>query len=211
MDWSDSWRGAFRIELRAQAIGLAWRGWQVMPGTYPAGAQWEGGSGPRSDGPTPVQDDWADRVCGAKPDEVGEWWNGEHAYSLLVATGHTLDAIEVGDDLGRRTAAVLRSTGLPVPIAATPTGRWLFLTAPGESLYTELAAREDVVLHGAGSWIPLPPSAFLHGIVHWRVRPEVCGWSLPNSRTVQDAMARAVPGTAAYLAERGLVGSQYAA
>ena len=34
MDWSDSWRGAFRIELRAQAIGLAYRGWHVMPGIY---------------------------------------------------------------------------------------------------------------------------------------------------------------------------------
>jgi hypothetical protein len=201
MDWSDSWRGAFRIELRAQAIGLAWRGWQVMPGTYPAGTQWEGGSGQRSDGPSPVQEDWAERVISAKADEVGEWWNGEEAYSLLVATGRTLDAIEVGDDLGRRTAAVLRSTGLPVPIAATPTGRWLFLTAPGEPLHSVLAEREDVVLHGPGSWIPLPPSAFLHGIVHWRVRPEVCAWDLPDSQVVQDAMTRAVPGTAAYLAE----------
>ncbi|MFD1051801.1 hypothetical protein ACFQ1S_42715, partial [Kibdelosporangium lantanae] len=34
-DWSDSWRGAFRIELRAEAVGLAWRGWPVLPGTYP--------------------------------------------------------------------------------------------------------------------------------------------------------------------------------
>jgi hypothetical protein len=48
------------------------------------------------------------------------------------------------------------------------------------------------VLHGAGSWIPLPPTAFEHGIVHWRVRPEVCGWELPTAHTVQDAMVRAV-------------------
>jgi hypothetical protein len=106
---------------------------------------------------------------------------------------------------------VLRSTGPTVPIAATPTGRWLFLTEPGGSLHGALAEREDVVLHGPGSWIPLPPSAFLHGIVHWRVRPEVCAWDLPDSQVVQDAMTRAVPGTAAYLAERGLVGTERAA
>lgn len=190
MDWSDSWRGAFRIELRAQAIGLAHRGWPVMPGTYPAGSQWAGGNGLRPDGPTPVHDDWALRV-GASADEVAEMWNGD-AFSVLVATGTTLDAIEVGAELGRRTAAVLRSSGQPAPIAATPEGRWLFLTAAGQSLPTALAGHDDIVLHGAGSWIPLPPTAFLHGIVHWRVRPEVCGWELPPPHVVQNAMVRAV-------------------
>lgn len=191
MDWSDSWRGAFRIELRAQAIGLACRGWAVMPGTYPAGSQWAGGIGVASqDGPSPVHNDWADRI-GAPADKVGDWWNGG-PYSLLAATGTVLDAIEVGADLGRRTTEVLRAKGLPVPIAATPTGRWLFLIKSGQRLHTSLAEYSDVVLHGAGSWIPLPPTAFQHGIVHWRVRPEVCGWNLPDSQVVQRAMVEAL-------------------
>src|SRR5262249_53057079 len=124
MDWSDSWRGAFRIELRAQAIGLAYRGWPVLPGTYPAGSRWAGSERPDMTGPSPVHEDWPTRV-GATADEVAEWWNGE-AFSLLVATGTVLDAIEVDAELGRRTASVLRSAGQPVPIAATPHGRWLF-------------------------------------------------------------------------------------
>ena len=190
MDWSDSWRGAFRIELRAQAIGLAYRGWPVLPGTYPAGSQWTGGTDDNQAGPSPVHEDWAQRA-GATPDEVAEWWNGE-AFSVLVATGTVLDAIEVGAELGRRTAAVLRSAGQPVPIAATPQGRWLFLTTAGQPLSRELAAHDDIVAHGVGSWIPLPPTAFEHGIVHWRVRPEVCGWELPAPHVVQDAMARAL-------------------
>lgn len=190
MDWSDSWRGAFRIELRAQAIGLAYRGWHVLPGTYPAGSAWVGGGTSHPTGPNPVHEDWTARV-GASADEIAEWWNGE-AFSLLVATGTVLDAIEVGTEIGRRTAAVLRAAGRPVPIAATPTGRWLFLVQAGEPLARELAEHDDVVLHGAGSWIPLPPTAFEHGIVHWRVRPEVCGWELPTPRAVQDAMVRAV-------------------
>ena len=191
MDWSDSWRGAFRIELRAQAIGLAYRGWPVLPGTYPAGSRWAGGGANASQtGPSPVHEDWPQRV-GATPDEVAEWWNGE-AFSVLVATGTTLDAIEVGAELGRRTASVLRSAGRPVPIAATPQGRWLFLTAAGAPCSGALAGHADIVAHRAGSWIPLPPTAFEHGIVHWRVRPEVCGWELPAPHVVQDAMARAL-------------------
>ncbi|HEY0804674.1 MAG TPA: bifunctional DNA primase/polymerase [Pseudonocardiaceae bacterium] len=191
MDWSDSWRGAFRIELRAQAIGLAYRGWPVLPGTYPAGSRWAGGGTDASQtGPSPVHEDWPQRV-GATADEVAEWWNGE-AFSVLVATGTTLDAIEVGAELGRRTASVLRSAGQPVPIAATPQGRWLFLTAAGAALSGALAGHDDIVAHAAGSWIPLPPTAFEHGIVHWRVRPEVCGWELPAPHVVQDAMARAL-------------------
>ena len=189
MDWSDSWRGAFRIELRAQAIGLAYRGWPVLPGTYPAGSQWSGGKENQA-GPSPVHEDWALRA-GATPDEVAEWWNGE-AFSVLVATGTVLNAIEVGAELGRRTAAVLRSAGQPVPIAATPQGRWLFLTTAGQALSRELAEHDDIVAHGVGSWIPLPPTAFEHGIVHWRVRPEVCGWELPAPHVVQNAMLRAL-------------------
>ncbi len=209
MDWSDSWRGAFRIELRAQAIGLAYRGWPVLPGTYPAGSHWAGGADNGSQaGPSPVHEDWPLRV-GATADEVAEWWNGE-AFSVLVATGTTLDAIEVGAALGRRTASVLRSAGQPVPIAATPQGRWLFLTTAGQTLSRELERHDDIVLHGAGSWIPLPPTAFEHGIVHWRVRPEVCGWELPAPHVVQDAMVRALPVDDELAAADHLVGADRA-
>ena len=43
-------------------MGLAWRGWPVLPGTYPAGSQWAGKEGVQEDGPVPVHRDWADRV-----------------------------------------------------------------------------------------------------------------------------------------------------
>jgi hypothetical protein len=112
---SDSWRGAFRIELRAEAIGLASRGWPVVPGTYPTeGRQW--------DGPRPVREDWAE-LLGAHPQRVAQWWTGV-PYSVLVATGSVVDAVEVDDDLGRRAAGLLRATGRPAPILAMPNGRW---------------------------------------------------------------------------------------
>ncbi|MBC6447013.1 bifunctional DNA primase/polymerase [Actinokineospora xionganensis] len=189
-DRSESWRRAFRVELRAEAIGLAFRGWPVLPGTYPAGEHWAGREGVEDTGPVPVHRDWQERI-GTKAEQVATWWTGR-PYSLLLATGKVYDAIEVDDDLGRRAAGVLRSVGLPVPIIATPDRRWFFLTQSGAQLSHELAADPTITLHADGSWITLPPSPFQHGVVHWRVKPEVCGWEIPTSRTVQDALLDAL-------------------
>ncbi|HET6503573.1 MAG TPA: bifunctional DNA primase/polymerase [Amycolatopsis sp.] len=185
-DWSDSWRGAFRIELRAEAIGLACHGWPVLPGTFPASA--EDGHGSWT-GPVPVHADWADRL-GAQPSEVAQWWAQPH--SLLVATGKVLDAVEVDDDLGKRAARLLRAIGHPAPIVATPDGRWLFLTSVAGRLPERLAASGVVHLHGEGSWVPLPPTPYQHGVVHWRVKPDVWGWRLPAADAVYSVLTRAL-------------------
>lgn len=195
MDWSDSWLRAFRVELRAQVIGLAWRRWPVLPGTYPAGGHWAGRADAPDSGPVPVYDDWQERI-GSAPEDVAGWWTGR-PYNLLLATGVTLDAVEMGSGLGTGVARVLRSIGLPVPIIGTPTGRWLFLTQTSAGLADGLAGHADVVVHGAGSCVPLPPSQFPHGVVHWRVRPEVCGWHIPEAHIVQDAVLDALAGVPA--------------
>jgi hypothetical protein len=203
MDWSDNWRRAFRVELRAQAIGFAWRRWPVLPGTYPAGAHWAGRDGLQDTGPVPVHKDWQDRI-GTQPEQVASWWTGR-PYSLLLATGVTVDAIEVGSGLGTGTAQVLRSIGLPVPIIGTPAGRWLFLTKSSQQVADVLTEHRDVVVHGKDSWVPLPPTQFLHGVVHWRVRPEVCGWEIPEAHIVQDALLDAIANRQAGVATTQLV------
>ncbi|ASR38383.1 DNA primase [Prauserella marina] len=186
---SESWRGAFRIELRAEAIGLAWRGWPVLPGTYPTtGDDTELAVGWIR--PVPVHDDWQERL-GAHPRQVAAWWTGR-PYSLLVATGTMVDAIEVDDKLGRRAAKLLRATGHPAPIVAMPNGRWLFLTTSSDSVPTVLSEDENVQWHSTGSWIPLPPTPFEHGVVHWRVKPEIWGWRLPAASTVHEVLERAL-------------------
>jgi len=190
MQSSDSWRRAFRVELRAQAIGLAWRGWPVLPGTYPAGLRWAGREGVEDTGPMPVHADWQERI-GTKPEQVATWWTGR-PYSLLLATGITLDAIEVPGHLGRGTARMLRAVGLPVPIMAAPDDRWMFLVGSGQKLARPLAELGDVVLHQEDSWVPLPPTPVQHSVVHWRVRPEVCGWQMPAASLVQDALMDAI-------------------
>lgn len=186
MDWSEGWRSAFWIELRVAAISLASRGWPVLPGTYPANSQWAGRSGNDAHGPIPVHREWREQL-GADPDQVSSWWAGR-PYSLLLATGSVVEAIEVGVNLGRRTASALRTLGSPVPIVATPAGRWYFLTAGGQGLCSALTDHPDVTLHSAGSWVPIPPTTFQHGVVHWRVNPDVCGWQLADPELVQDAL-----------------------
>lgn len=190
MDWSDTWRRAFRVELRAQAIGFAYQRWPVLPGTYPAGGHWAGRDDEQDSGPVPVHDDWQDRI-GSQPDQVAGWWTGQ-PYSLLLATGVAVDAVEVGSRLGTAAARVLRSVGLPVPIIGTPAGRWLFLTRATRREVPGLAEHKDVIVHGEGSWVPLPPTQFQHGVVHWRVRPEVCGWQMPEAHIVHDALLDAI-------------------
>ncbi|ACU98540.1 bifunctional DNA primase/polymerase [Saccharomonospora viridis] len=196
--WPNSWRAAFRIELRAEAIGLAWRGWPVIPGTYPdsdADTAHAGGVTQTRDsaewtGPVPVHSDW-ERRLGAHPQQVAAWWTGK-PYSLLVATGTVVDAVEVDDNLGRRAAMLLRATGRPAPIVAMPNGRWLFLTSSSESFPSTLSEVEGIRRHGKGGWIPLPPTPFEHGVVHWRVKPDVWGWKLPQADIVHDVLMRAL-------------------
>lgn len=201
------WASAFRIELRVQAIELASRGWSVLPGTYPAGYEagvpvWSGSEAARPSGsthPVPVHADWRERL-GADVRQVANWWS-EEPYSLLVATGEQVEALETGPELGRRAARALRSLGVPVPIVATPDARWYFLAAGGSATAAcpELVAAGAVRRHSTGSWLPVPPSTFHHGVVHWRVKPEVCGWRLPSPEIIGDAMrigADAVPDVA---------------
>ena len=192
MEWSDSWRGAFRIELRAEAVNLAWHGWPVLPGTYPAGERWAGRDGVEDRGPVPVHRDWQERI-GTEAEQVATWWAG-HSYSILLATGHGVDAVEVGADLGRRAAVELRAAGIPVPIVATPEGRWMFLVASGGTPVTD----PDVKHHGRGEHVPLPPSPGQVGVVHWRVKPQICAWRLPHADVVRDALLQAAERTSDY-------------
>ncbi|WP_447005258.1 bifunctional DNA primase/polymerase [Saccharothrix isguenensis] len=199
MEWSDSWRGAFRIELRAEAVNLAWHGWPVLPGTYPAGEQWAGRDGVEDDGPAPVHHDWQERI-GTKAEQVATWWTG-HSYSILLATGHGVDAIEVSADLGRRAAVELRATGIPVPIVATPAGRWMFLVASDATTATtatDAGIDADVRHYGKGEYVPLPPSPCDVGVVHWRVKPQICAWQLPHASVVRDALVQAANPTPDY-------------
>ena len=72
MDWTDPWRDAFRIELRAEAINFAEHGWPVVPGSYPRGDHWVGApygqrAGTGAHGFVPVHRNWRVVVFSALP------------------------------------------------------------------------------------------------------------------------------------------------
>jgi bifunctional DNA primase/polymerase-like protein len=95
---------------------------------------------------------------------------------LLLATGTSLDVLEVPAAVGRLVCAQLRAAGMAVPVAATPTGRWWFPVTTGGTLPVALAARADVVLRTAGAVVLAPPSETPDGWVHWRVAPALSGY-----------------------------------
>src|SRR3954465_14227636 len=108
-NWPDSWRGAFRIELRAEAIGLAWRGWPVLPGVNPAPLT--GGDDLTWRRPAPASDNWREPI-GTPPHAVATWLSARTPRPPL-APGPVLDAIEVDDELGKRACRLLRPLGHP--------------------------------------------------------------------------------------------------
>lgn len=125
-------------------------------------------------------------------------------YTVLVPTGETCDVVDVPAALGRSLAVRLDArSGLGPVIEAGP--RWFFLTAPGGRL-PPLGG--EVLVHGRGSWIVLPPSLGPGGeAATWLVRPTAsadrtpgvspvqAGWMLPSRDEVIRAIAPvAVPG-----------------
>lgn len=193
-EWPTHWQSASRIELRAAAINLASRGWPVFPGTCPENKQMATGGVSRTrldqTGPVPVHEDWRQWID-APPNHVASWWT-DKPYSVLVATGTLLDAVEVDDALGRRAATLLRAARRPAPIVATPNRRWFFLTATSNGLPASLAGETEIQWHSVESWVPLPPTPWGQGAVHWRVQPEIWGWRLPHADVVHDVLEQAL-------------------
>src|SRR5207244_12980702 len=85
---------------------------------------------------------------------------------------------------------VWRALGLPDASTATPGRRWLFLVKHRDKLAADLAGH--ATLHGWGDWITIPPSPYQQGVAHWRVKPDVCGWRLPESAFVQEVLRDAL-------------------
>lgn len=196
MSWWDSYRTVYRTELKAGALGLVDHGWPVLPGTFWQGGRWTGlgpaGATPQS-GPVPALRGRPLSLADATddPTQVATWWS-ELPYSVLLATGLRVDVVEVPALVGRRVCAVLRSSGVHAPVAATPTGRWWLAMRAGEPLRPELASRQEVVLHGRGSYVVAPPSECPQGLVHWRASPAAGGWRLPDPYDVQFALVEAL-------------------
>jgi hypothetical protein len=109
-------------------------------------------------------------------DAVPARWRSQ-PYAVLMPTGDACDVVDVPAGLGRGLAARLEARSSLGPVIAAGS-RWFFLTAPGGGL-SPLGG--DVLVHGLGSWIMLPPSLGPGGEpAAWLARPAGVDWSLPE-------------------------------
>jgi len=169
-----------RMRLRNTARRLADRGWPVTPGSYFNGERMA------CDRSTcwatschPLLPDWESN------DDSSDWWS-DRPHAVLLRTGRIFDVIEVPGLLGAKVKGIFG------PIALLPTRRWMFFVRSGSMLRPELDHRLDIVQHGAGSWVPAPPTLLAEGSVRWHLSPQQVSWHLPPATEVQRAMLTAL-------------------
>jgi len=180
-----------RRALRRAALRYADHGWDVVPGACLVGTRFDCAQpGCHTVACHPAVPHW-ELIAGRDPHVIREWWRSLH-HSVLLATGRTVDVLEVPATLGRAMA-----TGVRGPVSIAPSGRMLFLVRPGEGLRPELQRRLDVVLHGLGSWVALPPTDHPGGRMRWEIEPDECDWDLPEPYAVQSLVLAAAHALAA--------------
>jgi len=175
-----------RAALRRAALRYADRGWDIVPGACLVGTRYD------CDQPGcytvtchPAIPHW-ESVAGHDPDVIRDWWQTMH-HAVLLATGRTVDVLEVPQALGR-----LAAPGVRGPVATSQSGRMMFLVRPGEGLRPELQSRVDVVNHGLGSWVAIPPTDHPDGRMGWDSAPEDFDWQLPDPYAVQSLLLSAM-------------------
>jgi hypothetical protein len=192
-----SWECA---KLRRVAVRYAEHGWHVVPGAYLVGNRVGrhvkarrfdcGEIGCRTVACHPALGGW-ETMPRLPVQAVTEWWR-VHPYTVLLASGHAFDVLEVPAVLGR---AALLGNGFVAargPVAVTPGDRWMFFVRPGHGLLPELVQHQDVVLHGLGSWVPAPPSPQFGGRIRWESAPEEHNWRPAEPYAVQRLMLDAI-------------------
>ena len=184
--------------ITASTARYAAAGWPVAPGAW-----WDGhrytcpAPACRTTGLHPAGDPTHGHPTGLRTGTAHlDAWVGwaTHPHTILLPTGDAFDVFEAPAAQAGRAWRRLYATGVLVPAASLPSGRWLLFTAPAPDLPAhDLPAHglpRSVVHHGTGSYVPAPPSTLHHGAVRWEHAPWVTGWVLPEPRGVLGALTR---------------------
>lgn len=170
-------------EIRTAAVEFAAHGWPVLAGTYQLTehSRWLGRA--QAGGLEPVADGWTTAATTDPGVALEEWTR--RPYSVLLACGNKVDALEVPATHGERCIEELRASGELGPIAVTPFGTWLLFVGSGEPLHPTLAVRPHTQLHSSGQWVALPPTTQGQLPYRWRMSPTAVSWSVPDCLSVQ--------------------------
>jgi Bifunctional DNA primase/polymerase, N-terminal len=188
--WGNMRVGHFwqRTVLRRAAQRYADQGWRVLPGAALINDRYVCGPLCPTVACHPAVDSW-EAVATSDSADVDNWW-GDLPFSVLLATGGTFDVIDVPARFGAAAARVnSRGSG---PVAVSPAGRWMFFVGSGAMLRPELSAQLDVVLHGADSWVPAPPTRTPAGRIRWEISPSSVDLRLPDAHAVQNVLVSAL-------------------
>ncbi|WP_049567538.1 bifunctional DNA primase/polymerase [Streptomyces sp. SBT349] len=188
-------------ELREAALLCArrWR-WPVLPG---AEARPDGGCDcPRPDCVVPGAHPLDPELLAATNDPrmVGWWWRVRPRSPIMLATGGKAPcAVSLPAPAAAGALDELDRGGAPTgPVVAGPT-RWALLVEPyefpelGELLGALERVPSSVRFHGAGGYLPLPPSRTGAGEVAWAREPEKRGGRvvLPRVADLLDVLVEA--------------------
>lgn len=181
--------GRILTEIRDAAVEYVKHGWPIQPGTYQVDGSryWHGRN--HAEGLEPITQSWSGAGI-ADTDVAQEVWT-HRPYSILMACGQVVDAIEVPAALGVRLTHSLRTVDCLPPTVVSPFGTWLLLTSPGVPLHLELGRYPGIDLRRAGTWIALPPTTHGYRPYRWRIHPRAVGWSMPSARGVQQIVVEA--------------------
>jgi hypothetical protein len=160
-------------ELRAAAIRYSLAGWPILPVRPPAADRPIIGFSP------------------ADPKTAGEWW-ADRPYGIACRTGVLFDVVQVPRWLGRLLLPAAGPHATVIEAARALDAVWLFLVTPNAPGIPDLPRHAGVRLHGAGSWVLLPPTPTPGGSVSWIAGG--CDLPLPHSLALQWAITRVASG-----------------
>lgn len=114
--------------------------------------------------------------------DVARCWQDE-PHPILLATGLIIDVLEAHEPLDSEQ---LRQVGPRGPVATLPNGHRLYFLRTSRPPVNGSQIRGGRY-HGAGSWVPLPPTLVDQQPVAWQVDPISVGWRPYPHKFAEDA------------------------
>lgn len=123
------------------------------------------------------------------PDTITAWWTAKPQSNLAIATGHTVDVIDIDGPTGVLSWA--RCTDLPQPLGVVetprPGGSHLYVPATGMGNRAKVLPGVDY--RGAGGYVVAPPSILAPDPTGERDYAGRYGWRTPINLTTSRAAA----------------------
>ena len=173
--------------LLAAAHKYAAFGWRVLPGPVCDGiANWH----PVSVAPLGVAEPTVPRENATTDQRVVATWWETHRQAILAPVGDSFDVLRVSTPLACSAAELLENRHLG-PVALAPSGGYFFVE-PGATISPELSSMRGIELMHPNSFVVLPPSRVLGGVVTWWISPLRSEGRLGDIQIIEEALRESI-------------------